>query len=723
MRFDFPLRPFLQLRLCLSCMALSCLAWLGPAQADPAPAEHVRAELIAENQALSIGGDNWLALRIVPDEGWHVYWRNPGDSGLPTTLAWTLPAAVTVGPMEWPYPRRETTGDIVNYGYHADTLLPVPLHVPPDWPAPSPVSVQAKARWLVCRDICIPGSAELSLRLAPPAPGQPVQADPRWRDTFAAARAELPQPAPADWSVQFAARDGDFSLAVGGAHLSTGGVIEFFPYAGDLVRHSAPQRIDNENHLLRISQSLNDSFIKAPPQVDGVLVLHDGASAKAWEIHARPGPVKPVPAGAVPAAGIAAAAAAPASLARTLLFALLGGIILNLMPCVFPVLSIKAISLIEARGRVARHQRGHAVAYTFGVLLMFGALAAALIGLRRAGAAVGWGFQLQQPAFVAGLVYLFFIMGLSLSGLVQFGTRIMGMGQALAAQGGYRGSFFTGLLAVVVASPCITPFVGTALGYALAQPPPVAGAVFLCLGLGLALPFLLIGFFPRLGAFLPRPGAWMETFKQAMAFPLYLTVVFLLWVLGGQAGRDAIALALVGLVLLSLAVWLRAGGRLGAVLRYAAVAAALALLATPQLRAPPADAAPAARAGGAHEPWSPQRLAELREQGRTVFVNFTADWCVTCKVNEHLALTSARVEQAFAERNVAWLEGDWSRGDPAITEVLDRFGSPGVPLYLVYVNGGEPRVLPQNLTPSIVVDALGPAAPPAGADVRAAAQQ
>jgi thiol:disulfide interchange protein DsbD len=695
----------------LTFIVLSIQAGLLPVQADPQQQGHVRAELIAENLALSVGGDNWLGLRIVPDDGWHVYWRNPGDSGLPTTVDWTLPPGIEAGPLQWPYPSRETTGDIVNYGYHANTLLPVALKLPPGWPAQTAVAVRARLHWLVCREICIPGAAELSLTLPPPAPNQPALADPRWRDAFATARAGIPQPAPADWNVQFAARDGDFSLAVSGVNLSTGGVIEFFPYAGDLVHHSAPQRLRNEGHTLRISQTLNDAFVKAPSQVDGVLVVHDGDSAKAWEIHARPGPVKPVPAGSVPAAAAAPAPAAPPSLARTLLLALLGGMILNLMPCVFPVLSIKAISLVEARGRVARHQRGHAVAYTCGVLLMFGALATALIGLRHAGAEVGWGFQLQHPAFVAALVYLFFIMGLSLTGLVQFGTRIMGMGQALAAQGGYGGSFFTGLLAVVVASPCVTPFVGTALGYALTQPGIVAAAVFGSLGLGLALPFLLIGFFPHLGSLLPKPGAWMETFKQAMAFPLYLTVVFLLWVLDGQAGRDGVALALLGLVLLSLAVWLRSKGR-GAVLAYSAVGLALVLLATPQLRTASAQPAAVPQAtGAAHEPWSAQRLAELRQQGRTVFINFTADWCVTCKVNEHLALASTRVRKAFADGDVVWLEGDWSRGDPAITEELNRFNSPGVPMYLVYVKGGEPRKLPQNLTPAIVIEALGAGAP------------
>lgn len=684
-----------------------------PAHAGAVKTEHVEAELIAENLSLNAAGDNWLALRIAPEDGWHVYWRNPGDSGLATTLAWTLPAGLSAGALQWPYPHRSALGDIVNYGYGSETLLLVPLTVPADWSGGPAVNLQAKAKWLVCKDICIPGSADLSLQLPLAAAGAPAQADPHWREAFNTARAELPQPAPANWKVEYAVRggagEGDFSLAVKGAQFSAGGAIEFFPYASDLLKHSTPQRVANSAERgLRISQKLGDYFVKAPAQVDGVLVVHDGDAVKAWEIHAQPGAVEAVPQGAASAAGAAAAESpAPLNLALVLLSALLGGLILNLMPCVFPVLSIKAISLIEARVKVARRQRGHALAYTFGVLATFAGLAGLLLLLRGGGAAVGWGFQLQQPVFVAVLAYLFFAMGLSMSGLVQFGTRLMGVGQGLAADGGYRGSFFTGVLAVAVASPCTAPFMGTALGYALGQPAALSLLVFLALGLGLALPFLLIGFFPQLGRLLPRPGAWMETFKQVMAFPLYLSVVWLLWVLGGITDRNGMAVALLGLTLVAFALWLwHRPGRVAALLRLAALLAALGLLTAPQIRTVSASPGAATRVDATIEPWSEQRVAELRAQGRTVFVDFTADWCITCKVNEHVALDTAAVHQAFAAQQVVWLQGDWTRADPAITRLLAQYGRSGVPLYLLYVKGGEPKVLPQLLTPSMVVDAL-----------------
>ena len=685
------------------------------ARAEPVKTEHVEAELIAENTAATRTGANWLALRLVPEQGWHVYWRNPGDSGLATAIAWTLPEGVKAGDLVWPYPHVETLGNIVNYGYTAETLLPVALSVPADWPAGQPLEIHAKAKWLVCKDICIPGSAELGLTLPIGIDGTAPATEERWRKAFSDARAKLPQPAPADWKIAFdIVNDGkhkDFSLAITGANITSAGDATFFPYASDLINHSSPSRKANdEKQGLRITRNLSDFYVKPPAQVDGVLVLHDGDTDKAWEIHAAPGEVVPVSASAAtaaaPASGIAPADAAP-GLALVLLFALLGGLVLNLMPCVFPVLSIKAISLVEARGATARKQRGHALAYTVGVLLTFAGLAGLQLILRGTGRAVGWGFQLQQPAFVAGLAYLFFAMGLSLSGVVEFGTRLMGVGQSLASSAGYRGSFFTGVLAVAVASPCTAPFMGTALGYALAQPAYVSMAVFLALGFGLALPFLLIGFNPRLARILPKPGRWMETFKQVMAFPLYLTAIWLLWVLGGLTDRNGMTVALFGFVLIAFALWLwNRPGRIATGLKIASIAAAVALLASPQVRS--VSTASAAAKSTAYEPWSEDRLAALRSEGRTVFVNFTADWCITCKVNEHGSLASDAVRRAFAAENVVWLEGDWTRSDPAITTALEKFGRSGVPLYLVYPKGGEPKVLPQFLTPDLIITALKP---------------
>ncbi|MGQ0501050.1 MAG: protein-disulfide reductase DsbD family protein [Panacagrimonas sp.] len=679
--------------------------------AAPVRTDQVEAELIAENQSFSADEDNWVALRLRPDPGWHVYWQNPGDSGIPTQLRWQLPEGVTAGPLHWTYPHRESLGELTNYGYSGETLFLVSVRIRAT-SAPV-VSLAATAKWLVCKDICIPGEAELSLQV-PVRKARPVP-DIAWSQMFGTARARLPRALP-DASARFAVSDADFSLAVAGAPIPQGAEVEFFPLANDLVGHAAPQRVTiDPSGNLRLSQQRSAYFVQAPETVTGVLVVHEGAAANAFQISAQPGEVAVVPSVPGPReSGREASVPGPeagddGSLLVMLAFAFVGGIILNLMPCVFPVLAMKALSVMHARTEAASENRRHAVAYTLGVIAAFVTVAGVLIGLRAAGAALGWGFQLQFPAFVFGLAALIFAMGLSLSGVAHFGSSWMGAGQGLAARSGLSGSFFTGVLAVVVASPCTAPFMAPAVGFALAQSPVAALLIFVALGLGLAAPFLLLGCVPRLAAFLPRPGAWMETFKQVMAFPMYLTAVWLLWVLGGLTDRDGMALALVGLVLVALAVWLfgRAQGRGGRVLALAAVIPAALLALHPALGVKPfRSASTVAQTAAGWEPYSDQRFDQLRAEGRSVFVDFTADWCLTCKVNERGVLRSDRVRGAFREKNVALLVGDWTRSDPAITAVLQRYGRSGVPLYLVSRAGAEPSILPQVLTPDLVSGAF-----------------
>ena len=674
--------------------------------AAPVQGEHVEAELIAENASFKAGNlDNWIALRLRPDPGWHVYWANPGDSGIPTTLQWQLQPGVTAGEMLWPYPHRHSLGDLTNYGYGDETLHLIPLRVSDV----GLVSVQAKAKWLVCKDICIPGEADLSLSL--PATASEPQPDLAWKAAFDNARAQLPLALPG-LEARYAVTAADFSLAVQGVQFPRDGEVEFYPLPNDLVAHAAAQRlqVDPGNGLV-LSQKLSSYFVEAAPRISGVLVVRDGGRTRAYRIDAEAGDVAVLPAALEPELSAAPGhtASTPIVEARSLLtmlvFALIGGLILNLMPCVFPVLAMKALSVMNARGESARANRQHALAYTAGVILSFVAVAGLLIALRAGGAALGWGFQLQSPVFVFVLTAVIFAMGLSLSGVAHFGGSWMGVGQNLAAKPGKAGSFFTGVLAVIVASPCTAPFMAPALGFALAQDAISALLVFAALGLGLALPFLLMGFVPRLAAVLPRPGAWMETFKQLMAFPMYLTAVWLLWVLGGLTDRDGMALALVGLLLVALALWLIGRARGGAMQGLAM----LALIAAGALVLHPAFdvRAPASRASASGwEPYSDARFDQLRKEGRSVFVDFTADWCLTCKLNERGALRSETVRDAFRRHDVALLVGDWTRADPAITAVLQRYGRSGVPLYLVSKLGAEPAVLPQVLTPDIVVHAL-----------------
>jgi thiol:disulfide interchange protein DsbD len=675
-------------------LALSVLCCAAPVAAAPVATPHVDAELVAEHTSWLAGSTNWVALRLKPDPGWHTYWRNPGDSGLPTTLTWALPEGWTAGDIAWPFPSTHRLGELVNYGYDGQTLHLVPLEIPAD--QDGEFTIKALAKWLVCSDICIPGQAELSLTLPV---AEIATADPIWSPRFLDARARLPRPEPLAGTFQVAG--GEVRLQVDASVLAGASRVEFFAYANDLVNHGAPQRVAHLGSSARFAQPQSAYFKVPEATVEGVLVVH-AVEGRAYTVIAAPGEVATV---APPAPAVAAKPREdPAGLWLTLGFALLGGLILNLMPCVFPVLAIKAVSVLESRRGDAAAERLHALAYTGGVVLSCIAAAAAILLLRAGGEQLGWGFQLQAPVFVGLLAYVMLALGLSLSGVVQFGTRLMGVGQQLVEQGGYAGSFFTGVLAVVVASPCTAPFMGTALGFALTQPVHISLLVFATLGLGLALPFLLLGFFPALGAWLPKPGAWMETFKQLMAFPLYLTGVWLLWVLGRQAGTDAVAIVLCGLVLLAFALWLWSGpSRLRQALALAAGLGALALLAHP-LVAVRSERAAAAPVTG--EAWSAARVAELRAQGRIVFVNFTADWCITCKVNEKVVFASDDVRRVLADRDVVWLTADWTTPDPAISAELARHGRSGVPLYLLYGPHGEPEILPQVLTPAIVIDAL-----------------
>ncbi|MFA5940964.1 MAG: thioredoxin family protein [Sinimarinibacterium sp.] len=687
----------------LAFAALTSLLAASVAHAEPVRTNEVEAELIAENTRLKTG-DNWVALRLRPEPGWHVYWRNPGDSGIPTKLDWRLPAGVTAGEIQWPYPHTETLGELTNYGYGEETLHLVNLSVGAN-AGSGPLTLAATAGWLACKDICIPGKAELSLSL--PVSAKPA-IDPDWAPSFTAARAALPVPA-RDWPAQFAVTGDSISLRIESPLLDGATQVAFFPYANDLVNHAAPQRLAAEGSRLRLSQVQSPYFVDAPASVEGVVVIERDGLTQAFEIAAQPGEVEAVgsaaglqPAPVLRESGVAAASDAP-SLLLVLAFAILGGLILNLMPCVFPVLSLKAIALVKHNGGDGGERRRQVYAYSAGVIGSCVAIAIALLALRSAGEAVGWGFQLQSPAFVGLMAYVVFALGLSMSGVAQFGLGLMNLGGGLAQKPGLTGSFFTGVLAVVVASPCTAPFMGTAMGYAMTQPAWISLLVFATLGLGLALPFLLIGWFPALARVLPKPGAWMETFKQAMAFPLYLTVVWLLWVLARQTDPQTVGRVMMGLVLIAFALWLwHRSGPLAAVCKLSALAAAIALV----FVAPVASIGKSASTSEGSEPWSAERVAELRADGRTVFVDFTADWCLSCKVNERVALHADRVQRAFAEQRVAYLVGDWTRSDPTITAELARFGRNGVPLYLVYVRGGEPKILPQLLTPEAVIDAL-----------------
>ncbi len=663
-----------------------------PALAQPEPGPKVHARLVAEDKGVAPGGTVTVALEEKIAAGWHTYWKNPGDAGAPTEIEWTLPRGWKAGPIQWPRPKRLPVGPLMDYGYEGTPWLLTSLTAPAD-AAPGPVTIKAHASWLVCQQICIPEDTTLILNLTVGAGGH----DPAVAKDFAAARALLPIASP--WKVNYALGPNlDLYVAAPSLAVAHPATADFFPASSGIIKNAAPQLVGyaKDGMVLRLSPGA-----KASGTLKGLLVLTgtDG-STQALEVAGPPGPVPSVEFSAP-----ATAADGDLSLWAALAFAFLGGLILNVMPCVLPILAMKALALADhgARGR------SESFAYAAGAVLSFAVLGLSVLLLRAGGDSVGWGFQLQSPIAVAGFALLVFAVGLNLSGLFEVGS--ITAGEGLASRGGPIGAFFTGVLAVAVAAPCTAPFMAAALGYALTLSAPVALLVFVALGLGFALPFLLLGLWPRALAFIPKPGPWMLTFKQFLAFPMYGAAAWLVWVLAQEAGPNGVVIILSAFIALALALWLwgvtrdmQRGRIIGG------VAALLILLAglygVSQLRQ--ATAAPAAQATKIGEPYTAAKLASLRAANRAVFVDATAAWCITCLVNEDAVLSRDSVKGAFASKNVAYLVADWTNQNPEITALLKENGRSGVPLYLYYAPGAAtPKVLPQILTEGVVLGALG----------------
>lgn len=701
-------------RLLAKLIAAFTLAWAIPAAAQPVDTGHLVAELVARDQSVAPGATTYVALRQQIDKGWHTYWRNSGDSGEATKIAWTLPAGWTAGDIVWPAPTRQPTGPLMNYGFQGEVLLPVAITAPANARPGESVTLKAAASFLVCEEICVPEDAVLTLTL--PVKEGLAQPNPQWGDPIA--QALVSAPAAGALQASFAKQGPMLALAITGEALKGLDLADayFFPFDSTVIDHAKPQPIERGPEGLTLGLTPGYAFQQpqAPTSLAGVLTV----GGKAFEVSAAEGALAAGAAGLGPPPAKSAGGDA-LGLPMAVAFAFLGGLILNLMPCVFPILAMKAASLaVHAHER--RAAQGQGLAFLAGVLATFLALALALIAVRAGGAAVGWGFQLQSPPVVAALALLMLAVALNLSGVFEVGSSLQGVGTGLASRSGLAGAFFTGALAVVVAAPCTAPFMAPALGWALTQTAPAAIAVFLALGLGFALPFALVAFIPGLLSRLPKPGPWMDGFKKLLAFPMYGAAGWLVWVLTIQAGDTALARVLAAAVVLALAAWLlgvaqrrRAQGRrplLAAGLGAALAAAALVAVVWPGYGEPAAAVASTGGGGKAavpYEAYSPEKLAAARAQGKPVFVNFTAAWCVTCQVNEKVALTSQAVADAFSETGAVYLKADWTRKDAVIEAELAKHGRAGVPLYLVYgAKGGDGVILPQILTEGLVVKAL-----------------
>jgi thiol:disulfide interchange protein len=677
------------------------------AQTTPPMSELVQAELLAETTSIAPGQPFWVAVRLRMKEDWHTYWRNPGDSGEATAITWQLPPGFEAGPIQWPTPHRLPVAHLLNFGYERETTLLTEIRPPSNVDAKKPASLSADVSWLVCQKECIPGEARLTLALPVVGAGRGSDPAPGAKATFDAARGALPRSTPATAHLELAPEA--LTLRVTGLQTEAARSAYFFPYAETLVQHAAPQQLEATPDGLTLRIKRSALSVEPPATGAGVLVLEEGQGAsparRAYEL-------ANITIAQAPAVG--GGLASFSAVVQAALLALLGGLILNLMPCVFPVLSIKVLGLIDQAGQSRARVREHGLAYTGGVLVAFATLAGLLLAVRAAGTQVGWGFQLQSPVTVAVLAYVLFAVGLNLSGVFHLGSSLQGIGHRMTLSAGLTGSFFAGVLAAVVATPCTAPFMATAVGFALTQPAAISLVVFLALGLGLALPFLALTLAPELISRLPRPGAWMETLKQLLAFPVYATVAWLIWVLAQQVGSAGLLAALLGLVLIALAAWSlslqQASQAWARRLAMATTAASLigAAIAIVGLEQSPQSADERARAASASgiERFSQRRLDELLAANRVVFVNMTAAWCITCLVNEQTSLSSAGVKAAFARKNVAYLKGDWTNRDPEISRILEKHGRSGVPLYLLYARGSEPVVLPQILTPATVLEQI-----------------
>ena len=657
---------------------LLALLGSGPALAK----DRMAVSLVAETRSVLPGDSVTLAFVMRPEPGWHGYWRNPGDAGAEPRVQWRLPEGWQAGPLQYPVPDRLLALGLMNYVFERDHVLLATLRVPESAEPGVAVPVDARLDYLVCTDeLCVPESVNLTVELSVGAGGT--------RDAaFDAYRQALPRPL---------AGQGRFALAGGRLRLAiplpaTVGVEDpyFFPLTPDALGHSTPQIISRNGDLL-IVETAPGRDAAGINAIEGVLEVGPGVGLALTAVRGD------VPAAGVPVAAPAESASGGASaILLALLGALAGGLLLNVMPCVFPILSLKALSLARA-GETPDGARREALAYAAGVILTCLALGGLLLGLRAAGAVIGWAFQLQDPRVILLLLLLVTAISLNLAGLFRLPS--LAGGDGLARSGGVRGAFFTGALAAFVATPCTGPFLGFALGAALVLPTWAALAVFAGLGLGLALPFLLLGFIPALRRRLPRPGPWMERFQRILAVPMFVTALGLAWVLGRQSGVDGMALGLGAALLLGFGLWWlgrRQGERrvwLPLVLIVLAVVAPLPFVRT--VEAMPAGHAPD---GLAAEPFSETRLAMLRADGIPVFLYFTADWCLTCKVNERAALGQAEVAAAFRARGIRVMVGDWTSGDVAIGRFLERHGRSGVPLYLYYAPGRDAETLPQILT-------------------------
>lgn len=664
---------------------VSLVTLISLSSASSVQLEYTKAELLSEVKSITPGKPFWVVLKLTMRPNWHTYWLNPGDSGLETTIEWELPAGFTASPIQWLPPQRLTLGSLTNFGYNNESFHLVEITPPQDL-AVQTQSLSAKASWLVCEETCIPEQADLTLTL--PVSLEPTQPDySEHQALFSQLRSELPKKVDIKGSYQLT--DTEIIIEIPAAIIPGIKIaqLEFYPVTKGIIKNPAKQNWTLKNDKLQIN--IAKGLIAASGTQSGLLKITDATQNNTHSFNLE-----------FSEPAVAASPQAPQSIWQILLFAMLGGLILNAMPCVFPVLSLKALSIAQQSGGSNSRVRLEGGLYTTGVLLSFIILAVLLLVLKYAGQTIGWGFQMQSPTFVAVMTYIMFLIGLSLSGLFYFPMLFANVGSQYSHHPG--SSFWVGVLAVLVATPCTAPFMGVAIGYALSQSALVILMVFISSGIGFALPYLLISIFPPLLKILPKPGQWMETLKEFLAFPMYATAAWLLWVLTLQAGTQSLLMVSIGLVMSAFSIWwyqkLRLQNRAAKVI-WVLIFGIISLWPFYYITALSSPASQSVEA------FSMARLEQLRSRKEPVFVNATAAWCITCKVNE-VTLKSQKITDFFKQKNINYLEADWTNQNSEITLYLSSFNRSGVPLYVYYPIDGEPVVLPQLLTPDLIKNAL-----------------
>ncbi|MDP2652688.1 MAG: thioredoxin family protein [Candidatus Omnitrophota bacterium] len=671
---------------------------------------HTRVGLVAEDVSVQPGRSFFVGLRMRMDRGWHVYWENPGDSGMAPAVRWQLPEGFDAGPLLWPYPHRIEQPPLASFGYEGEVLLLTEIRPGPHLSSDR-VTLGAHVEWLSCRVECIPGQADLTLDL--PVAALPPQPDLRWTSIFALARQSLPVSEGSVWDIKVFEEAPGFLMDIvpsGPAVYPLTG-IQFFPERNDLIRHAVRPQAEMNGEAYRLRLEKSPLLSKVPERLTGVLVSDQGwqgeGTSRALQVDAV---VRQPFSGQRVVGGLFSGPVAAA-----MIFAFLGGLILNLMPCVLPVLSLKVFHLIQQSSRRRTSSWRQGGLFTAGVLASFWILAGILMFLRWSGEQVGWGFQFQSPGFLVGLSFLFFLIGMNFFGVFELSSPGLAVP---SGRTGEWGAFASGFLTAVVATPCTAPFMGAAIGVALTQPWPITLVIFSFLGLGLAFPYLVCAGSPALLKVFPKPGVWMEHMKTVFGFFMMATVVWLAWILSLQAGKPAVVSLLFGLLLAASGSRLWGLGSVASLVRtqqrlcWGGVFFVLAGIGIAAAGLPdPGTFSQKSRLVQAEGPWqdfSMEKLEELRREGRPVFVDFTASWCLTCQVNERVALQDPRVLAKFQEMGVALLKADWTRRDEEITRALERYGKNSIPLYVLYPSfeGAPPRILPEILTPGIVLEFL-----------------